>query len=694
MRRTEMTTGTRYTVLGHGEAYIGTDYSPPRRAVVGTEEPPAFERAQALLRPQFEAVASSVRALKPGQRLDEVVVELRLNERFLAKSYRPDDLLKNTGLTARGMGTWEQTLDAARAAKKRPKRAKDAPEEVGPVSVPSLSIYASGTDKSLQRLRDAIEGSVGGPAVRGDLAHLEAIRLPTVQDRAIELETVDSDPMPIEIVLYDWDQRHRDAAVSRLRAIALRSGVVEEDFLVRSYTDGPTFVATVVPHDAVDEIRDLNFLRLARPLPRIALTRTALTMKMTAPPAPGKATPVAWIAAFDGGCKADLPHFDGSVVARDLTSKPEIPGYVSHGTAVASAAVYGSIAPGGTLSPPACGVLALRVLPDARNSLELYGAIDAIEYEVPRLAPEIQVVNLSFGPAGPITPSKPPSRFTYAIDRLTFETKKLFFTAVGNWGDKVGFDGIQSPSDSVSNVSVGAYEVNPANGHRRPAAYTCKGPGRSGGVRKPDLLAFGGSHAAPFIVLDPSPGEMEGTMGTSFACPTAASLAAQVLARVDAPISEQACRALLIHATEPLDGESPHATGWGVLPPHAGAGPGVLVQACLGPLQRCVEPAHGVAPPVPAPRELRPRRERLARVDDLLRAGGEVRLNERVHPRGDRVAAPTPRAQVQLLAQGPAGSEEPEEDVLRQARHRGGQGHRQTSARRRVEARSRTAHGR
>ena len=111
-----MTTGTRYTVLGHGEAYIGTDYSPPRRAVVGTEEPPAFERAQALLRPQFEAVASSVRALKPGQRLDEVVVELRLNERFLAKSYRPDDLLKNTGLTARGMGTWEQTLDAARAA--------------------------------------------------------------------------------------------------------------------------------------------------------------------------------------------------------------------------------------------------------------------------------------------------------------------------------------------------------------------------------------------------------------------------------------------------------------------------------------------------------------------------------------------------------------------------------------------------
>ena len=55
----------------------------------------------------------------------------------------------------------------------------------------------------------------------------------------------------------------------------------------------------------------------------------------------------------------------------------------------------------------------------------------------------------------------------------------------------------------MNNISVGAYELDPTTGQKRPAAYSCKGPGRVGGERKPDMLAFGGSAAAPFYVLDP-----------------------------------------------------------------------------------------------------------------------------------------------------------------------------------------------
>ena len=558
-----MSTDTRYMVLGQGQAYI-TEFNPPKRGGGEAKESRSFAQAQALLRPQIEAVTKGVQSLTANQRLDEVIVELRLNERYLAKSYRPDDLLDGTGLTLRGMGTWKQMIDDARAAKKGKKRVAEGEDAM---AVPSVALYASGSDAAFQRLRDAIDGTLGSERVREDLTHLEEIRLPSAEDRAIDLvEAGLAESAPIEIVLFDWDTRRREAAIAKVRAIATRFNVAEDDFLVRTYTDGPTFIATIAPRGAVAEIRDLNFLRLARPLPRIALTRTALGMRVAAPAASAPSTPPAWIAVFDGGCAADLPHFAGSVIARDLTTSPAIPEYVSHGTAVVSAALYGHIIPGQPIGPPACGVLAYRVLPDPRNSLELYGTVDALEDQVRKLPPEVQVVSLSFGPTGPVDPLKPPSRFTYAIDRLAFETKKLFFTAVGNWGERNGYDGIQSPSDSVNNISVGAYELTPTTGKRRPAAYSCKGPGRSGGERKPDLLAFGGSPAAPFYVLDPVAGQMEGTTGTSFACPTAASLAAQVLARVNAPLTAQACRALLIESTQPIEGETPHAGGWGVLP--------------------------------------------------------------------------------------------------------------------------------
>ena len=100
----------RYMVLGRGEAYIN-EFTAPKRGAGDPEEPRTFAQTQALLRPQVETVTKALKVLNPKQRLDEVVVELRLHERYLAKSYRPDDLLDGTGLTIRGMGTWEQTVD-------------------------------------------------------------------------------------------------------------------------------------------------------------------------------------------------------------------------------------------------------------------------------------------------------------------------------------------------------------------------------------------------------------------------------------------------------------------------------------------------------------------------------------------------------------------------------------------------------
>jgi hypothetical protein len=234
---------------------------------------------------------------------------------------------------------------------------------------------------------------------------------------------------------------------------------------------------------------------------------------------------------------------------------------------VASAALYGSIRQGDPLRIPRIKVLSYRALPDARHdAFNLYGVIDAIEEKVPQLPANVRVVSLSCGPPGPIDAKLTPSRFTYAIDRLHYEHGTLFIVAAGNWGHKAeDLRRLQAPADSVNNLSVGAYTVDPTTARKRIANYSCPGPGRDGGAVKPDVLQNGGDVTVPFYALDLVHGMVQGTCGTSLAGPRVAALAAELFARSPQRLSAEACRALFIHSTIPIpecDGEH----GWGILP--------------------------------------------------------------------------------------------------------------------------------
>ncbi len=551
----------KYTVLGRAERYseeiANRKYGPPA--------PPkrTFEQARKALLPQVKDVVRAVGEMPDAQRLDEVVVEMRLGEDYLAKSYHPDDLLRGMGLKLRGSGVWEPPGRQSPPPKPGAKAKSPAP------APRAKTLFVSGDQKALSAMQDLLERGVGSKEALKDVVAVDQVRLPAAAERLGN--GVMEDPralVAVEIVLYAWDQSHRDTAVARLKELLNKHGVAPGSLLVRPYVNGPTFVAGKVPHDALASISHLNFLRVARLLPRVELTRTAFGLPIPAP-APPKlvATPKHWIAVFDGGVSLPHPHLDGLVIAKDCTSKEAVPAYINHGTAVCSAALYDSISSNRTLEQPVCGVLSFRVLPDDRDDdLELYGVVDAIEHEVPRLPATAQVVNLSLGPAGPIDTSAAPGRFTYALDRLSYETGRLFFTAVGNWGARAGLDRIQGPADSVNNIAVGAYRLEPTNGERVPAEYSCKGPGRTGGAIKPDLVAFGGSPDAPFHVLDATAGSIIGTQGTSFATPSAAAMGGALLAQVNSPITGQACRALLIASARYLEGHDEEAFGWGALP--------------------------------------------------------------------------------------------------------------------------------
>jgi hypothetical protein len=78
------------------------------------------------------------------------------------------------------------------------------------------------------------------------------------------------------------------------------------------------------------------------------------------------------------------------------------------------------------------------------------------------------------------------------------------------------------------------------------------GPGRSPGFVKPDLVAFGGSTAWPFLVLRATDApKIEPTGGTSFAAPSVLRMGTGVRAHLGPSLESLAIRALLIHCAEP-----------------------------------------------------------------------------------------------------------------------------------------------
>jgi hypothetical protein len=546
----------RYTVLGSGERYV----SPAEKKKPGPPTTPdarPLDEARALLTPKMTGVLQAVQHMPADRRLEEVVVELRLGERFLAKSYTPNDLLRATGLTIRGTGTWVQLQPAPS------RKSREAEDDAQPRS--SRALYVSGPLESLARLHRAVSRGLT-KGTDADLVKLDDIRLPVAADRLRGTFDVHEKRTAVEIVLFDWHDLLLKQAVNRVVALLEQFKVKREKVRVKAYDRGPTFIAAVTKPDAMAALGEYNFLRAARPLARVSLTKTVTRHAYPAARAPITAPqPTAQIAIFDGGYAGGHPLLDPYVHAVDLTPRPPIPDGLDHGTMVASAVVFGPFPTNGSVPAPSCRALAFRVLPDpdGDDDLELYGAIDAIEKQVPKLPEAVKVVNLSFGPRGPIDDL--PSRFTYAIDRLARTQGVLFVTAVGNDGALPGHERIQAPADAVNNLAVGAYRLSAAN-EPEYAWYSCQGPGRPGGVTKPDLVAFGGCDKRPFYALVPAPGLLGDPSGTSFAAPLVASLAGRLAAEVDTQLTPEAMRALLIHSAQPVEPYPPSHVGHGRVP--------------------------------------------------------------------------------------------------------------------------------
>lgn len=312
------------------------------------------------------------------------------------------------------------------------------------------------------------------------------------------------------------------------------------------------------------------------------------------------------IGIIDTGISGETPLKDLIVNADDklnLTDTPINVDEANHGTAVATLAALGK-----KLYPNHIGNFAA----DAKllSIKTLNGSAGHIaESEVIRLIREahqnygVKIFTLTIGYNDNKLNNEGISEYAFALDKLSYELNILIFIAIGNNNNLTFWDGSQfktvtyplhfqdentnlcSPAESMNNITIGAAASNmEGNDELRispvgsvPAIYTRtfhinwqhdSQTDKSGGTNwfrankklfKPDVCNFGGDYDEKFDptqtglkVLSTETGLFfDRTVGTSFAAPLTANLAAKIIKTYpDLASNMQTVKALIINSAK------------------------------------------------------------------------------------------------------------------------------------------------
>ncbi len=523
-------------ILGYGENMI--EPVRPGRGAGDPVFPRTYAEARSRIKQQVSNVRRVIETIPEDKRMQEVVVTVRLNHKFLAKSYTPTTFFREANIENVGSRRWDYSDEAEGDAHYSKMHFVKA-------SVDNLAYLEQYLDRNEVSLREAF---------KKDVQKIEEISLLSPHEVIVGFED-NWTTGKVEMVLHPFEDE-MDVAVEKFKAILLANGVSEESIRIKIYSGGPTFVSANMNRQALNAINDFNPLRTAHPIRVNAFPEMRnMGLLPNAPlPVVGNVRSRIKVGMFDGGVDENNPLLVNHINVNHVLNTVPMPEGVEHGSAVAGCILYGPLNrfnQGTNLTQPMVSVESFRVLPlNNPADFELYEAIDIIENVVPARN-DIQVYNLSFGPSGPILDDDI-SRFTYVLDNLAWNYQKLFVVAVGNDGDlPEPLNRIQSPADIVNGLGVGAFAYDYSTGEVIRASYSCVGQGREGCKVKPDLVAFGGDQNRPIHVVSVNHGHRSLTMGTSFAAPIVSGMAGEILGRCDR-FNPLVARALLIHsATNP-----------------------------------------------------------------------------------------------------------------------------------------------
>lgn len=550
----------RRLILGNGEQYI----KPMKKKFGGgsTTPPRSYADARDRIKNDIQATLTRYAEVPQEKRIPgEAVFCLRLHPDASAKSYSPSSIFSQVP-ELNDIGSRMYRTDLTQVAQtsriKKKVKAKESESD-------ARLVFVQSSEEGFRRFSDILDRreSLLPDQFRNEIRRLEAFNELAPAEQVVGFDEQWNEGR-IELVLHP-SRAGEDRQQAFLFELFEVAGIDLDKATIRPYPNGPTFVSVRLNRESLNVLAGLNPLRSAHPLRFGGLVDLRNAQNVPAPKPPASSTrSIIKVGVFDGGIDTEAPLLQGHAeedTALSIKTHPEVP-FMQHGTAVAGAALYGSMTNLGQkdrLPTPPVYVVSFRVFPTSDpTDVDLYECIDVVEQAVPARK-DIKVFNLSFGPRGPIE-DDPISRFTFVLDSLAVAHKVTFCVATGNDGEDDEYNRIQAPSDLVHGLGVGAYTFDGDTPIHAP--YSCRGPGRECGKVKPDVVAFGGCPVRPMHLVSLTPDKKILEWGTSFASPVASAITAQA-AEVFDRSSALLGRALVIHTANHPDSTVDNLIGHG-----------------------------------------------------------------------------------------------------------------------------------
>ncbi len=512
------------------------------------QHPYTFSEARQRLLPKVSSMLKRMNSIPEQARArGEEVAKITLNPAYLAKSYFPSALLKNSGL--RSVGSKEVVITPEKTARKSE-----------PSQESTSCLYISGSLGAFEAFLSHLEEQDFPSTVKADVQKIEDISFFESKEK---IKNLNKKVEWLDVALHATND-DTDVLSEFSDYVQTLNGYA--DVKRKISIGGLTFLPVKIPQKAVNKLANFSLLRVVRSMPELrigepGLFRTVLTDDSPEIPMNPALNPNVRVAIFDGGIGVN----DFDMWARehkktsDKTSHSE---YLKHGSDVTSAFLFGRIDEGQKSLPvPYANVDHYRVVDHlSEKDPDLYDVLHRVKSVLDdgRHA----YINLSLGPRMPIEDDDV-HPWTSTLDHYLSDGNVLATIAVGNDGEQAGaLSRIQPPSDMVNALAVGA--ADSFNSKWSRASYSSKGPGRSPGLIKPDGLAFGGVPGNPFKLYSPW-GGVVGVCGTSFSSPLTLRTAVGVAASLDYPLTPMAVKALLIHHSD-KNKEHRFDVGWGRFP--------------------------------------------------------------------------------------------------------------------------------
>ncbi len=538
-------------ILAKGEEYIvphKLGNGPPK-----SDNRPSFDEARYRLCNQVKSVISSISQTPQEFIMEDVIVNVKMNVDYSAKSYHPNALITHINAEDVGSKKWIKEIQST-------DKSKSSKIKIG------KEIFLRVAKNTLEILEEQL--CSGNDFSKGAIDNIRSIESIYFDNHSTLISKFDEEWTEgrVELVLHPFDSNIENAKCQLVNLIE-RYGGETSKVKVKTYNSGITFVSAVLSRETLSNVLKFNPIRTAHPiylkqLPIIRSSGSGIPLPL--PPSSVQQSSIK-IGVFDGGVNVANPYFTGCVTENNPIPTSKNNEFLNHGMGVVGAALYGDLSVYGlkdTLPMPIINVESFRVFPLSDNhDIDLYEIIDIIEDIVPK-RPDISVYNLSIGPYGAIDDDNI-TRFTYAIDELSKDGKNLFVVAVGNDGD-LNDDQlcrIQAPSDAVNCLGVGAYSKKNDGMYER-ATYSSYGDGREGCKIKPDFLDFGGSHTNPFQLISVDAFNRNYSCGTSFSTPLVTAKAAEIIGRCNFG-NPLLARALLVHTAQHPDYKADKFLGHG-----------------------------------------------------------------------------------------------------------------------------------